>query len=85
MPANYRFSDYIPPENSGPTFESLLKIFLQLITLTSGDVSEALSWMNELDKEYNLTNNDYGMGDFLDDLKRNGYLSDDPGSVELGT
>ena len=83
MPANYRFSDYIPPENTGPDFESLLKIFLQLVTLTSGEVGEALSWMNELDKQYNLTNDDYGMGDFLEDLKRKGYISDDPGSGEF--
>jgi Ca-activated chloride channel family protein len=83
MPANYRFSDYIPPENSGPNFESLLEIFLQLVTLTSGDVGEALQWMNQLDQEYRLTNDAYGMGNFLEDLKTNGYLSEDPGSGEF--
>ncbi|MBK0402023.1 VWA domain-containing protein [Adhaeribacter sp. BT258] len=83
MPANYRFSDYIPPEDNAPGFESLLKIFLQLVTMTSGDVREALEWMNQLDKEYNLTSDDYGMGDFLEDLKRKGYLSEDPGSGEI--
>ena len=33
--------------------------------------------MNELDKQYNLTNDQYGMGDFIEDLKRKGYLADD--------
>jgi Ca-activated chloride channel family protein len=83
MPANYRFSDYIPPEDNAPGFESLLKIFLQLVTITSGDVREALEWLNELDKQYGLTSDDYGMGDFIEDLKRNGYLSEDPGSGEI--
>src|SRR5690349_2272798 len=83
MPASYRFSEYIPPADSGPDFESLLKIFLQLVTLTSGEVGEALQWMNQLDQEYQLTNDAYGMGDFLEDLKRNGYLSEDPGSGEF--
>ena len=40
-------------------------------------MSEALQWMNELDKKYLLTNDDYGMGDFIDDLKSNGYIKDD--------
>ncbi len=56
----------------------MLKIFLQLITITSGDVAEALSWMNSLDKQYGLTSDSYGMGDFIEDLKKNGYLDDDP-------
>ena len=33
--------------------------------------------MNELDKKYLLTNDEYGMGDFIDDLKSNGYIKDD--------
>jgi uncharacterized protein with von Willebrand factor type A (vWA) domain len=73
----YRFTPYIPDDKNGDPFENLLKLFLQLLTYTSGDVAEALSWMNELDKEYNLTNDEYGMGDFIEDLKRKGYIKDD--------
>jgi uncharacterized protein with von Willebrand factor type A (vWA) domain len=32
--------------------------------------------MNELDKKYQLTDDEYGMGDFIEDLKRNGYIKD---------
>lgn len=78
----YRFSEFTGGEGLDP-FERLLKIFLDLLTHTSGDVSEALSWMNQLDREYNLTNDEYGMGDFIEDLKRNGYIEDD--TTETGT
>ncbi|MBD0402265.1 MULTISPECIES: VWA domain-containing protein [unclassified Flammeovirga] len=77
--SGYRFTQYIPPENKqNNTFQELLKIFLELINITSGDVSETLSWMNDLDKQYNLTNDSYGMGDFYDDLKKNGYIKENP-------
>ena len=33
--------------------------------------------MNELDNQYNLTNDDYGMGDFIQDLKDKGYLKEE--------
>lgn len=83
MPIGFRFTDYIPPLEQNPGFESLLKIFLQLITITSGDVGEALSWLNSLDKQYKITSDDYGMGDFIQDLKDKGYIDEDPGSEEI--
>lgn len=73
----HRFTQYIPDNLSGSAFENLLKIFMQLIVITSGDVSETLNWMSEVDRKYNLTDDDYGMGDFIEDLKKNGYISDD--------
>ena len=76
MAAGFRFTDYIPPEQNKTGFESLLQIFLQLVTLTSGDVSEALSWLSSLDKQYNLTNDEYGIGNFIEDLKSKGYIDD---------
>ena len=73
----YRFSQYVPSPEGGDPFERLLKIFMDLLTYTSGDVSEALNWMNQLDRQYGLTDNEYGMGDFIEDLKKNGYIEDD--------
>ena len=72
----HRFTKYIPNDPSSGGFENLLKLFLQLIVVTSGDVSETLNWMNELDREYNITDDDYGMGDFIEDLKKNNYISE---------
>jgi uncharacterized protein with von Willebrand factor type A (vWA) domain len=50
---------------------------MQLVLITSGNVSEALQWLTEIDKQYNLTNREYGIGDFIEDLKREGYISED--------
>ncbi len=68
------FSRYDPSENSQSPFDKLLDIFTQLLTYTSGDVAEALQWLTELDKEYQLSNNEYGIGDFIQDLKDKGYI-----------
>jgi uncharacterized protein with von Willebrand factor type A (vWA) domain len=77
------FSKFDPNENSKSIFENLLNIFMQLLTYTSGDVGEALSWLTELDKEYNLTNDEYGMGDFIDELKDKGYIDDNKITGEI--
>jgi Ca-activated chloride channel homolog len=73
----HRFSKYIPsPETEKSDFERLLKIFMQLLLITSGNVSEALQWLTEVDKQYKLTNEKYGIGDFIEDLKREGYITE---------
>lgn len=79
----YHFSDFKPREVSNGSFDELLKLFTQLLNYTAGDAAEALSWMNELDKQYNLTRNDYGMGDFIDDLKQKGYVTENPANGDL--
>ena len=73
----FHFSDFIPDDLPKGGFDELLKLFTQLLNYTAGDAGETLAWMNELDKKYKLTNNEYGMGDFIDDLKEKGYISED--------
>ncbi len=70
----WKFSEYIPGQNEGSLFDRLLKIFQELLVYTSGEVSEALSWLTELDKEYKLTNEQYGMADFIQELIDKGYI-----------
>jgi len=72
----YRFTHYIPVPESGTTFEKLMKLFQEILLYTSGDMSEALQWLTELDKEYKLTTNDYGVGDFIRDLYEKGFIRD---------
>ena len=72
----FRFSDY-KADPSKSTFERLFKIFQELMLYTSGNVSEALSWLTQLDKEYKLTTPEYGMGDFIRDLEEKGYIRPD--------
>ncbi|GMU85087.1 MAG: hypothetical protein AMXMBFR48_03290 [Ignavibacteriales bacterium] len=71
-----RFTKYTPPTPGGKRFEDLLRIFLQLLTISSGNVSQSLEIMNELDRRYKLTDSSYGIGDFIDDLKKKGYLDE---------
>ncbi len=80
----YRFSKYTPPpEGQSTDFEKLLKIFMQLVLITSGNVAEALQWLTEVDKQYKLTNENYGIGDFIEDLKRNGFISENSPNGEF--
>jgi len=72
----HHFKNFDPDEQGKSRFEQLLDLFMQLLTYTSGDVTEALSWLNELDKKYELTDDEYGMGDFIEDLKDKGYITD---------
>jgi Ca-activated chloride channel family protein len=74
----HRFIHFDPNENNKSKFEQLLDLFMQLLTYTNGDAGEALEWLNELDNKYKLTNDEYGMGDFIDELKENGYLQENP-------
>jgi Ca-activated chloride channel homolog len=74
--SGFRFSKHKPKPDQTP-FEKLFDIFKELLVHTNGDVDEALSWLTELDKKYKLTDKDYGMGDFINDLKKKGYLNED--------
>jgi uncharacterized protein with von Willebrand factor type A (vWA) domain len=74
----HRFTKYTPPDEKGKSdFEKLLNIFMQLVLMTSGNVAEALQWLTEVDRQHGLTNGTYGIGDFIDDLKKNGYVTDE--------
>lgn len=81
----WRFGNYVPGTNEGASFEKFFKIFQELLLYTSGDVPEALSWLTELDKEYKLSDENYGVADFIQDLIDKGYLRqngpDDQGFV----
>jgi uncharacterized protein with von Willebrand factor type A (vWA) domain len=74
----HRFTKFDPNIEGKTKFEQLLNLFFQLLTFTNGDVNEALQWLNELDKKYALTDDEYGMGDFLDELKEKGYIDENP-------
>lgn len=72
----FRFSNYDPRSSGKSTFDQLLDLFMQLLNYTSGDATEALNWLTQLDKKYQLTTEEYGMGDFIEDLKEKGFLDE---------
>src|SRR4029079_14696642 len=79
----FHFRKFDPEQDGKSKFEQLLDLFMQLLTYTNGDVAETLQWMNQLDKEYNLTNDEYGMGDFIEDLKDKGYIDENRRNGEI--
>ena len=79
----HHFTKFDPSQQGKTKFEQLLDILLQLLTYTSGDMGEALNWMNQMDKDYELTNDEYGMGDFIDELKEKGYIEENQLTGEI--
>ncbi|SEG44737.1 vWA domain-containing protein [Flavobacterium urumqiense] len=71
----FYFKQYEAPFQT--PFDKLFGIFKELITHTSGDFDEAIDWLRELDKEYKLTDEHYTIDDFIEDLKKKGYIRDE--------
>lgn len=71
----FEFSPYIAEKKT--PFETLFEIFKELITHTSGDFDEAMDWLKTLDERYKITNEDYTLDDFVEDLKKRGYIRDE--------
>eukprot|EP01136_Pigoraptor_vietnamica_P033652 Opistho-1_new@96732 len=69
------FTQYKEGDDRSP-FQKLFDLFMELLQYTSGDATEALDWLTQLDKKYALTNNDYSIGDFIEELKEQGYLQE---------
>ena len=73
--SGFVFKTYEAPFQS--PFDKLFEIFKELITYSSGDFDEAIDWLRQLDKEYNLTTPDYTIDDFIEDLKNKGYIREE--------
>jgi uncharacterized protein with von Willebrand factor type A (vWA) domain len=71
----WQFSEYKPGQGES-IFEKLLRILQELLIYTAGDVREALAWLTEIDREHKITDDTYGMADFIQDLMDNGYIED---------
>jgi Ca-activated chloride channel family protein len=76
--AGFRFKPYEKPFQT--PFEVLFDVFKELIIHTSGDFDEAIDWLRELDIEYKLTTPDYSIEDFIEDLKKKGYIQEEIGT-----
>ena len=61
-------------------FDTLWDLFRELLTISGGDVPQALRWLTELDAEYGITgqfDEDFGIGEFIEEMKNRGYLEYD--------
>ncbi len=82
----FYFKSYEAPYQT--PFDKLFDIFRELITFTSGDFDEAIDWLRQLDKEYQLTDEHYTIDDFIKELKEKGYIreefdGDSDGSIKI--
>lgn len=73
--SGFQFTKYEAPFQT--TFDKLFPIFKELITHTSGDFDEAIDWMRQLDAEYQLTTPEYTIDNFIEDLKKKGYIREE--------
>ena len=78
---NFHFKEYQALFHHLSDFETLFKLFQDLLLYTSGNVADALKWLTELDNKYNLTSDDYGIADFLEDLKKKGFIKEVAGNA----
>jgi len=81
-----RYTQFNPEDfnNRKSPFNKLKDIFDQLLMISGGDVSQALKWLTDLDKEYDiLKNEDYSIAEFIQDLQDQGFIKmdEDEGKV----
>lgn len=82
----YRNWDSQRDRSGASAFDTLLDLFQQLLSIGGGDVSQALRWMTELDRQYGITNSldqPMGMGEFIQELIDRGYIEQDEQSASM--
>ena len=57
-------------------FDRLFELFQQLLEHTAGDANEALNWLTQLDNKYNISDETMGIGDFIDELRKRGFIEE---------
>ncbi len=80
-----RYTEFDPVRHGKAlsTFDRLLDVFEQLLQYTAGDAAEALHWLTRLDERYGLADEEMGIGDFIEELKKRGYLREHEGTTEI--
>ena len=74
------YSKWLPDSKTDESrLEDLLSIFSSILVQTNGDIDEALDWLEQMGIEYQLFDKDLTFGDFVDELKRQGYIAEKEG------
>ena len=74
----FQFTRFYDKKKNQTPFERLFDLFMEMLVHTSGDVEEAIDWLRELDKEHKLTDENYTIDEFIEDLKKKGFIDQDP-------
>lgn len=59
--------------------EEMFSFFSYLLIQSNGDVEDALQWLEELSKEYKIFDENFSFSDFVDELKKQGYIAEKEG------
>ncbi|CAN5633517.1 VWA domain-containing protein [soil metagenome] len=79
-----QYSKWLPGSMTNEKrLEQLLSVYNYLLIQVNGNIEEALEWMKELDSEYNVFDEKYAFNDFVDDLKKLGYIAGQEGKYIL--
>ena len=86
-PMRFRYAEWDAERHgqSRTTFDTLLDLFQQLLLHTGGDADEALRWLTAIDNEYGITDDEMGLGDFIEELKDRGLIDrdDETGAIQI--
>lgn len=75
----FRYSEWRDQQDiANLTFDDLMDLFSRLLVQADGDVTQALSWLTQLDERYSIFKDKpgQGLGDFIDWLKKQGYIKE---------
>ena len=83
----FRYSKWDPTKHGQLMlpFDQLFELFQQLLEHTAGDANEALNWMTQLDNKYSISDDTMGIGDFIDELKKRGFIEDNETGAPMMT
>ncbi len=81
-----RYSKWTPESTTDEQrLQQMVSLFSYLVVQTSGDVQEALEWLQQLAKEYGLFDENLSMDDLIDKLREMGIIEDVKSGLQLTT
>jgi Ca-activated chloride channel homolog len=81
-----RYSKWTPESTTDEQrLQQMVSLFSYLVVQTSGDVQEALEWLEQLAKEYGLFDENMSMDDLIDKLREMGIIEDVKSGMQLTT
>lgn len=79
-----RYSKWMPwSKTDDKRLEELVSFFSYLLIQTNGDVEDAIQWLEELNIEYQIFDENYSFSEFIDELKKQGYIAEQEGKFIL--
>jgi Ca-activated chloride channel homolog len=73
---DHRYTQFDPRMLADMSMEKVMKLFMQLVSQSGGDVQQALDWLQRLWERYNFFDGEYGIDDFKKYLERSGNVAE---------